>query len=201
MLPGYLNSMNPNNLNPFDYYNNPASPGYVPTATQTGYYNELIGRPNTKIRAAHVNGAGEADYLLLDDVDWRTSADTQYGTTTFKQATYNLHQDFTDELKLDATLGWSRSEFRATGELVELNAIDQDNFTYDERGGGKMPVFNPGFDVANPANWTLVKGLSTIRYFTNVGEQRISRRARQLQLRGDARADAALRRHLQEVRL
>ena len=28
-----------------------------------------------------------------------------------------------------------------------------------------MPVFSPGFDVANPNNWSLVKGLSTIRYF------------------------------------
>ena len=28
-----------------------------------------------------------------------------------------------------------------------------------------MPVFSPGFDVANPGNWSLVKGLSTIRYF------------------------------------
>ncbi|WP_163752734.1 hypothetical protein, partial [Proteus mirabilis] len=81
------NSLNPNNLNPFDYYNNPASPGYVATSNQTGYYNELLGRTNTKIRAAHVNGANQADYLLLDDVDWRSFADTQYGRTDFKQVT------------------------------------------------------------------------------------------------------------------
>ena len=176
-LPGYFNSLNPNNLNPFDYYNNPASPGYVATATQTGFYEQLIGRPNTKIRAAHVNSANQADYLVLDDVDWRSSADTQYGTTTFKQATLNLHQDLGETFKFDGTVGWSKSRFRATGELVEINAIDQDNFTYDERGGGKMPIFSPGFDVANPANWTLVKGLSTIRYFTNSvdNEYRVAR--------------------------
>jgi TonB-dependent receptor len=176
-LPGYLNSLNPNNLNPFDYYNNPLSPGYIATATQTGFYEQLIGRPNTKIRAAHVNSANQADYLVLDDVDWRSSADTQYGTTTFKQATVNLRQDLGETFRFDGTLGWSKSEFRATGELVEINAIDQDNFTYDERGGGKMPIFSPGFDVANPANWTLVKGLSTIRYFNNVvnNEFRVAR--------------------------
>ena len=136
ILPGMLNSMNPNNLNPFDYYNSAASPGRVATANQTGFYNELIGRPNTKIRAAHVNGAGQADYLVLDDVDWRSSSDAQYGSTIFKQATLNIHQDFTDTLRVDATAGWSRSEFRATGLLAEFNAIDQDNYTFDARGDG-----------------------------------------------------------------
>ncbi len=166
-LPGYLNSLNPNNLNPFDYYNNPASPGYVATANQTGYYNELLGRTNTKVRAAHVNGANQADYLLLDDVDWRSFADTQYGRTDFKQVTLNVHQEFAPGFYADATGGWSRSEFRAYGLLAEFNAIDKDGYTFDERDGGKMPVFNPGFNVADPNSWTLVKGLSTIRYFTN----------------------------------
>ncbi|MBB4839702.1 TonB-dependent receptor [Sphingomonas kyeonggiensis] len=166
-LTGYFNSLNPNNLNPFDYYNNPASPGYVATANQTGYYNELLGRPNTKIREAHVNGAGQADYMVLDDVDWRSFADTQYGRTDFKQVTLNVHQEFAPGFYADATGGWSKSEFRAYGLLAEFNAIDKDGYTFDARGDGKMPVFNPGFDVANANNWTLVKGLSTIRYFTN----------------------------------
>jgi TonB-dependent receptor len=166
-IAGYFNSLNPNNLNPYDYYNNPASPGYVATANQTGYYNELLGRPNTKIRAAHVNSAGQADYMVLDDVDWRSFSDTQFGRTDFKQVTLNVHQEFAPNFYADATAGWSKSEFSAYGTLTEFNAIDQDNYTFDDRAGGKMPVFSPGFDVANPNNWTLVKGLSTIRYFTN----------------------------------
>ena len=168
VLPGYLNSQNPNNLNPFDYYNNPRSRGYIPNANQTAFYNELIGRPNTKIRAANVNEFGQADYLVLDDVDWRTSADAQYGSTKFYQGTLNAKQEFTDTFRADLTVGYSRSEFRATGLLAEFNAIDRDNFTFDDRDGGKMPVFSPGFDVADANNWTLVKGLSTIRYFTTL---------------------------------
>ena len=166
VLPGFLNSQNPNNLNPFDYYNNPASRGFIPSANQTAFYERLIGRPNTKIRAANVNSAGQADYLLLDDVDWRTSADAQYGRSEFYQGTVNATQEFTDTFRADLTLGYSKSTFRATGLLAEFNAIDQDNYTFDDRAGADMPVFNPGFDVANPNNWTLVKGLSTIRYFT-----------------------------------
>lgn len=167
VLPGYFNSQNPNNLNPFDYYNNPASPGYVATANQTGFYNELIGRPNTKIRAANVNAAGQADYLVLDDVDWRSSTQRVSGTTKFWQGTLNLKQDIGERLHFVGTAGYSRSEYKGTTVLAEFNAIDKDNYVFDGRGSGKMPVFSPGFDVANPQNWTLVKGLSTIRYLTD----------------------------------
>ncbi|WP_326523971.1 TonB-dependent receptor domain-containing protein [Sphingomonas sp.] len=167
VLTGFLNSQNPNNLNPFDYYNNPLSRGYIANANQTAFYDELIGRPSTKVRAANVNAAGQTDYLVLDDVDWRSFADAQYGVTEFWQGTVNATQEITDTFRADLTLGYSKSTFRATGLLAEFNAIDRDGYTFDDRGGGKMPIFNPGFDVANPNNWTLVKGLSTIRYFTN----------------------------------
>lgn len=166
-LTGYLNSLNPNNLNPFDYYNNPASPGYVATANQTGFYNQLIGRPSTQIRAANVNAAGEADYLALDRLDWRSFADSQFGKTTFKQGTINVKHDFTPNLHFEGTGGYSESKFNDRGYLTEFNAIDQNGFVYDERNGGQVPLFNPGFDVANSANWNLVKGLSTIRVFSD----------------------------------
>lgn len=167
LVPGTRASYNPNNLNTFDYYNSAVSPGFIASPNQTAFYAELIGRPNTKVREAHVNAAGQADYLVLDDVDWRSSADAQFGRTEFKQGTINLRQEFTDRLRADATLGWSRSEFRGTGLLAEFNAIDRDGYVFDERDGGPMPVFNPGFDVADPNAWSLVKGLSTIRYFNN----------------------------------
>jgi TonB-dependent receptor len=168
IVPGMLNSMNPNNLNPFDYYNNSRSVGFVPSANQTGFYAELIGRPNTKIRQANVNAAGQADYLVLDDVDWRSSADAQFGRTSFKQGTVNVTQEFSDSFRAEGTLGWSKSKFRGTGLFAEFNAIDRDGYTFDERGEGIMPLFNPGFDVADPTQWSLVKGLSAIRYINTV---------------------------------
>lgn len=167
LVAGTRASYNPNNLQPFDYYNSTVSPGYIANANQIAFYNELIGRPNTQIRAANVNAAGEADYLVLDNVDWRSSADSQSGKTTFKQLTINLTQDIGERLHFTGTAGYSESRFNGQGYLTEFNAIDKAGFTYDERGGGNMPVFNPGFDVANPANWSLVKGLSTIRIFTD----------------------------------
>ncbi|WP_240320670.1 TonB-dependent receptor domain-containing protein [Sphingomonas crusticola] len=167
LVAGTRASYNPNNLNPFDYYNSTSSPGYVATGDQTGFYTQLIGRPNTKVRAANVNGAGIADYLVLDDVDWRSSTQRVDGTTKFYQGTLNLRQDLGDRLHFEGTAGYSRSEYKGQSLLAEFNAIDQDNYTFDERAGGKMPVFSPGFDVASPQSWTLVKGLSTIRYLTD----------------------------------
>ena len=63
----------------------------------------LIGRPNTKIRQAHVNDSGQADYLVLDNVDWRSSADAQFGTTKFYQGTMNFRQEFGDRFRADGT--------------------------------------------------------------------------------------------------
>lgn len=165
LVPGTRDSFNPQNLNPFDYYNWTGSPGFVASPNQTGFHAELVGRPNTQVREAHVNAAGQADYLVLDNVDWRSSADAQFGRTEFYQGTLNLTQQFGERLTMEGTLGYSRSEFRGTGLLAEFNAIDRDGYTFDERGDGIMPVMNPGFDVADPTQWTLVKGLSTIRYF------------------------------------
>jgi TonB-dependent receptor len=167
ILPGFSDSYNPNNLNPFDYYNNTRSPGFIPSTNSAAYVAELIGRPNTKIRDANVNEFGQADYLLLDDVDWRSSADAQFGKTEFYQGTLNLNHDFSDQLRMESTFGYSRSEFNATGVFAEFNSIDRDNYVFDERGDGIMPVFNPGFNVADPSQWTLVKGLSAIRYITS----------------------------------
>lgn len=167
LVAGTRASYNPFNLDPFDYYNSTVSPGYIPNANSIAYYDELLGRPGTQIREAHVNAAGQADYLVLDNVDWRSFADAQFGQTDFKQATLNVNHEFSDNFRVALTGGWSKSEFSAEGMLVEFNAIDRDGYVFDERNGGNMPIFNPGFNVADPTQWTLVKGLSTIRYFTN----------------------------------
>ncbi|HEX8580638.1 MAG TPA: TonB-dependent receptor [Allosphingosinicella sp.] len=166
LLPGTINSYNPRNRDVFDYYNSPTSPGFIPSTDNLAGFVPLIGRTNTKVREAHVNEAGQADYLLLDDVDWRSSADAQFGETNFYQGTLNVTQEFGDRLSADATIGYSRSEFRGVGLLAEFNSLDRDNYVFDERDGGDMPVFSPGFDPSDPNQWTLVKGLSAIRYIT-----------------------------------
>jgi iron complex outermembrane recepter protein len=69
-------------------------------------------------------------------------------------------------LKMDVLYGRSSSTNDNTGLLVEFNRMDSpETFTYDERAHGSMPAINYGFDLANPNNWSLVKGFSSIRHF------------------------------------
>jgi outer membrane receptor protein involved in Fe transport len=158
VLPGFGTtsfSTNPNNLDPYDYYNNPASPGYggaAAVAASNGLFfrDALIGRPSTEVVGAHVNERGTADYLALRNLDLRSAADTSYSTTKFQQATLNVQQEINDN----------------TAFLVEFNRADsQGIYVYDERARGEMPMISYGFDVADPNNWQLVKGFSVLRHF------------------------------------
>ncbi len=158
-------SVNPFNLDPYDYYNNPNSVGYIPSSNRLAFRGALIGRPSVDVLESHVTN-GVADYLKLRNVDFRSAADQGEYTTTFKQGSINLNHEFSDSFKVDLVYGQSRSRNVSQGLLVEFNRMDsQQNFIYDERNGGKMPVFDFGFDAANPANWEVVKGFSAIRNY------------------------------------
>lgn len=158
-------STNPFNLDPYDYYNNPNSVGYIPSSNGLAFRGELIGRPAVDVLDANVTN-GVANYLQLRNVDFRSGADAAKYTTTFWQGSIDIKHDFTDDFKMDAIYGQSRSTNYTTGLLVEYNRMDSPGtFTYDERGGGKMPIIDLGFDAANPANWQVVKGFSAIRHY------------------------------------
>ena len=67
---------------------------------------------------------------------------------------------------MDVLYGRSRSTNDNTGLLVEFNRMDSpETFIYDERAHGSMPAISYGFDLADPNNWTLVKGFSSMRHF------------------------------------
>jgi len=158
-------SVNPFNLDPYDYYNNPNSVGYIPSSNRLAFRGSLIGRPGVDVLDAHVTN-GVADYLVLRNVDFRSAADQQEYTTEFRQVSGNLTHEFSDNFKVDLTYGQSRSTNDSQGLLVEFNRMDSPgNFVYDERGGGSMPKIELGFDAANPANWDTVKGFSAMRNY------------------------------------
>jgi iron complex outermembrane receptor protein len=164
-------STNPNNLEPYDYYNNPGSVGYPGAAAVTAarglYFRDaFFGRPGVDVLAAHVSEAGNADYLQLRNVDWRSATDSSYFTTKFQQASLSFNQQIGDQLNVDMLYGKSRSANDNQAFLVEFNRMDSpETFTYDERDHGSMPAISYGFDLADPNNWSLVKGFSTLRHF------------------------------------
>ena len=169
---GYAVSLNPNNLDPYEYYNNPLSPGYGVDPTGNGLYfrDRLIGRPAVDVLESNVTN-GVADYLVLRNVDMRSAADASFYTTEFKQASLNVTHEFSDTFRANLTYGQSESVNDSTGLLVEFNSMDTSGpFVYDERGGGSMPVFDLGFDAADPANWGIVKGFSAMRHYRRLVE-------------------------------
>ncbi|HWU48604.1 MAG TPA: TonB-dependent receptor [Asticcacaulis sp.] len=165
-------SVNPNNLDPYDYYNNPNSVGYVHSADGIGFLSSLMGRPATKVLAAHVSN-NVADYLQLSNVDWRSGADAAYYTTYFDQLSTHIDHSFTDRLHLTADIGASRSVNDQEGLLVEFNSMDRpETMTYDARGGDAMPLLDPGFNVADASNWGIVKGFSAMRHYRTLIENK-----------------------------
>ncbi|MBO9622488.1 MAG: TonB-dependent receptor [Sphingomonas sp.] len=158
-------STNPNNLDPYDYYNNPNSVGYIPSTNRLAYRGQLIGRPAVKVLESNVTN-GLADYLVLQNVDFRSAQDQNEYTTEFRQGSIALTHEFSDTFRVSGLYGQSRSTNVSEGRLVEFNRMDsQGLFVYDERDGGPMPKMDFGFDVADPNNWETVKGFSAIRRY------------------------------------
>ncbi|MFP1133218.1 TonB-dependent receptor domain-containing protein [Asticcacaulis sp. W401b] len=172
VLPGYAYSVNPNNLDAYEYYTNPLSPGYAGAATTLPFRGDLIGRPSVKLKAAEVEGQN-VTYLELTNVDWRSGADRAVYTTEFAQASFELTHQFTDRLFGKLALGVSNSTNDQHGYLVEFNRLDaQETFVWDQRNKDSLPVYNPGFDAANPNNWGIVKGLSAMRHYRSYTENK-----------------------------
>ena len=165
-------STNPHNLETYDYYNNPASPGYPGLAAWTrGEWHVLPRCASSAVRVSTCSrrmcpDAGNADYLELRNVDWRSATDSSYFVTKFQQGSISLEQDIGDQLTVDVLYGKSKSTNDNQAFLVEFNRMDSpETFVYDERAHGSMPTINYGFDVADPNNWSLVKGFSVLRHF------------------------------------
>ncbi len=162
---GYGFSYNPYNLDPYEYYTNPASPGYAGPAASLPFRGDLIGRPSVKLLDAEVVGQN-AEYLKLGNVDWRSAADRGAYTTDFRQVSFDLTHEFSDKLSSQFTLGLSESTNNNQGTLVEFNYMDaQEPFIFDERGASGMPRFDAGFDAADPNKWGIIKGFSAMRNY------------------------------------
>lgn len=165
-------SVNPFNLDPYDYYNNPNSVGYIPSSNRLAFRGDLIGRPGVDVLDANVTN-GVADYLVLRNVDFRSAADQSAYTTKFRQGSINLQHEFSDNFRAVLIYGQSKSTNDSQGLLVEFNRMNSPgSFVYDERDGGSMPVIDFGFDASDPANWDTVKGFSGIRHYVRRVENR-----------------------------
>jgi len=163
-------STNPYNLDTYDYYNNPGSVGYDPAKAATDprgilNYDQLVGKEHTVVLGANANQAGQIDYLHLNRVDWMTNNAYSQNRSKFYQFDIKFEQQFGESLRGTFVYGKSASELRIDGGRTDVFGLDKDGFIFDEREGGTMPIFNPGFDVTDVNEFSggeLVKGYAGI---------------------------------------
>ena len=171
-------SFNPNNLEVYDYYNQPGSVGYVAHPDYLAMRGAFIGRPSVRLIDAGLSETGaNANYLVLGNVDMRSAVDQGGYTTEFRQNSINIEHDFSDRFAMSLLIGDSESSNVNTGLLADFIRLDSgqgvegdDYFVYDDRDGGDMPSMNFGFDVASPDSWDVVKGYSALRHYRTITE-------------------------------
>ncbi|WP_428156482.1 TonB-dependent receptor [Brevundimonas sp.] len=171
-------SFNPNNLEVYDYYNQPGSVGYIAHPQFLARRGAFIGRPSVRLIDAGLSETGtNANYLVLGNVDMRSGVDQGGYTTEFRQNSINIEHDFSDTFRMSVLVGDSKSSNTNQGLLADFIRLDSgqgvagnDYFVFDDRQGGDMPIMNFGFDVANPNSWDVVKGYSALRHFRTVTE-------------------------------
>ncbi|QYF87735.1 TonB-dependent receptor [Brevundimonas sp. PAMC22021] len=115
------------------------------------------GKPEVDIRDVVVDPeTGEMVYAVLDDMDIRSENRFDVLETEFKQMTLNIEHEFSERLRFNGLIGRAESQF---GNPVQVSAIidrqNTDGYSWDFRDSRDLPLINYGFDVANPASWSI----------------------------------------------
>ena len=139
--------------------------------TRTENYLEAIsfsrtgtGKPQTIIRQGVVNSQNELVYGVFDNVDMRVESRMDELETTFEQYTLTVAQDFGSGVRGTLFAGYANSEFsNPIQTTITLDRLNSNGFSWDYRGNDREPVINWGFDVNNPASWSMTNGASDIR--------------------------------------
>jgi len=123
------------------------------------------GRPETIIRSGVVEGRNIVAGVF-DAVDVRTQTAHDELETQFQQYTFTATRDWTDRFRTGFIGGYSRSEFEnPISTIVTFDRANTNGFSYDFRS--RMPNINFGFDLTNPANWSMINGTSEVRIRPN----------------------------------
>jgi iron complex outermembrane receptor protein len=109
-----------------------------------------------RLNAAAIRG----DTLIYGDftgVDMRTEHKHSVDSTLFLQGALNAVYEFSDRLKFTGMVGYSKSDFEEpVFDKVFLQATNK-AFSFDFRGPGREGINTYGFDIADPAQWSLMR--------------------------------------------
>ena len=112
------------------------------------------GQPMVSIKAAEFDDQGTMTYGLFDGMDVRSEGLVDQFVSKFGQVSLNVDHNFNDEFSVNFYAGRSLNDWDGPLRFQTfMDAIDTKNFSFDFRGGGKVPVVSFGFDVSNPNNF------------------------------------------------
>jgi TonB-dependent receptor len=125
------------------------------------------GKPATFIREGELDEDGTLVYGLFDGVDIRSESRYDEMRTKFGSYSLSASHELSEHWKLSELVGYSRSDFNNPIQTtITLDRPNTNGYSWDFRGNDRLPAFDYGFDVTNPANWTfgaLPGGSSEIR--------------------------------------
>lgn len=119
------------------------------------------GKPQTIIRSGVVDGRNIVA-AVMDAVDVRTQSAHDELETEFNQYTLTANRDWSERFRTGFVGGYSRSFFdNPVSTIVTFDRANTNGFSYDFRT--RMPKIDFGFDLTNPANWSMNNGTSEVR--------------------------------------
>ncbi|HEV7288104.1 TonB-dependent receptor [Sphingomonas sp.] len=135
------------------------------------------GQPITSVLEIAVNPQGSIDYGRFNGVDISNDTARREYTTTFRQINATFSQEL-GKLTIDGFVGLSLSTMHnPVSTQISFFANDVNNFSYDFRGGGSVPVINWGFDTTNANNYLFAPnvaggGVTIFRNLLNKGDNK-----------------------------
>lgn len=114
----------------------------------------LGGKTQIVVREAEKDSLNRLTYAVMDNVDFRTESAMFEETTEFAQYSLSMEHEFNDQLRLDAIVGTSESNYeRPVNSLITLDNTDLDGFVWDARQSFKEPTMVFPFDLTDSNNW------------------------------------------------
>jgi hypothetical protein len=120
--------------------------------------SNAAGVGSTIVRDYALNDRNTFTYGVFDKVDVRSENGTQRDHTKFTQVSLAGKHEFSDRLRVKGRIGVANSAYSMPEQIsFQLDRNDVNGYTYDARANDRTPIINYGFDVANPALFTLTE--------------------------------------------
>ncbi len=115
------------------------------------------GKPQTSVVQAEYAANGALRYGVYNGVDIRAESRFDELTTTFKQPTFTIEQEFGDWVKVTGKIGRADSKFRNPVQTTTtLDALNVNGYAIDFRDNDRLPNITYGFNAATVNPLTLV---------------------------------------------